>query len=290
MTVVCVSVVCVAERLFWVDDLQLYWLRFAKPISQSQSIVMDWLCFAIPFHFVGFVSFSKPFWSCRIDFAAQSQSIYLDWLCFAKPFHHDWIGFASQSQSFVMDWLCFAKPIHFDRSTLLRKVDAFLLDLLCFAKPFHHDRNGFASQSQSFVMDWLCFAKPIYCDRSTLLRKAYPSWWICFASQSLSIMMDGLCFAKPFQWWIGFASQSQSILIGLLCFAKPIHCGGLEWLCFAKPFQWFCVQPFLDFVRGYAVTRGYCVFPGFRPWCELRACGVHPVSRCAPFLPVDDKT
>jgi len=37
LTVVYVAVVCVAERMFYADDLQLYWLCFAKPISQSQS-------------------------------------------------------------------------------------------------------------------------------------------------------------------------------------------------------------------------------------------------------------
>ena len=147
------------------------------------------------------------------------------------------------------------------------------MDWLCFAKPFKIMELALLRKAKTISIDLLCFAKPILYDGLALLRKAFPSWWMGFASQSL------------LNWWIGFASQSQSI-------SKPIHFYGLALLRKAIPL-WRI---------GFASQRGHLgffsrpflalsIFPGFRMVfvSELRACGVHPVSRCAPFLPVNDK-
>ena len=53
---------------------------------------------------------------------SQSHSFMMDWLCFAKPFHHD--GWALLRKTFLMmDWLGFAKPIYFDGIALLHKAN-----------------------------------------------------------------------------------------------------------------------------------------------------------------------
>jgi hypothetical protein len=108
-----------------------------------------------------------------MGFASQSQSFVIDRLCFAKSIHFSGLALLRKAFPSWSDWLCFAKPILCKGLALLRKAFPSWSDWLCFAKPILckgwallRKANplwsiDFASQSQ-FVMDWLCFAKPFH--------------------------------------------------------------------------------------------------------------------------------
>jgi hypothetical protein len=76
---------------------------------------------ANPYCSVGF--FSKRIYRAGFDFASQSQSILLEWLCFAKSIHFTGMALLRKAFATRSDWLCFAKPILCDGLALLRKAN-----------------------------------------------------------------------------------------------------------------------------------------------------------------------